>query len=496
MRLSPRSFHGGNASFRGRGRGRDPWDIRLLLAMPVYAFGKVSSRLLPAGVGVLPLVNVAVVGTWLLVVRRLRSRRPGRAPDTPSSWSGITYFSLHFAMLIGLISLFGPDERQSVQVVLDAATESAAHAWGTVLGEPGETVPWLIFDALLLGILVSGPPLLFSWVGGRLARRCDATLPRRRFQALTGLVSLGFAMAGLAIALTPQPIEEEREIAFDVQVIDQASGRPIAGAVLWVIDPFSNDSIDDQTAAPQTTLTDADGRARLHGRFDVRGDCNAFVTMGVFSPWGHWLEVAAADHQTRRISLTEVLGLCEDPRCPGLARVALDRGETPEDSFRDLAGIFTVGGAGFGGSCFNIEPDGRFAWLSWGCTFNLREYGYLKRHDRAIELVPIPHPGQETHPAMALKYRVIAWGKRLYLSPDDAMILRGFCREALIPNHPSESADMFGSYLRVSDKDRPQTGLPRVPLDVWAGFLAVELSLDNKESIMRLAPDAILPRIP
>ncbi len=468
------------------------WGFRHFFAVPVYEFGKVSYRSLPAGVGVLPWVNVATIGTWLFTARRIRSIRHGRAANPQSYSSGVTYFSLHFLMLGGLVSLFVPDATHCVQEVLDIATEFAAEAWKTAFGEPGEAVPWVILNSLILDVFISGPPLLLSWIGQGLATRCAATLPRRRFRVMTCLVSLGFASVALAIGLTPQPLDDEKEVDLDFQVVDKASGRPIAGAFLCMTDPF----FPDPTSTPPRALTDTDGRARLPGRFVVRGERNAFVTMGVFSPWGRWLEISAANHRTRRIPLAEVLGPFAAPNLPGLGKVALDRGETPEHLFRDLAGTFSRGG-GFGGSWFKIEPDGRFAWCAWGCVSpDSREYGYLKRHDGEIELVPVPHPGEEIHPAMTLKYRAIEWGDCLYLSVADERELQGFCQKALIPNRPWHSLGGYGSYLRESDRDKPQTGLPRLPPELWVRFLANELSLNNEGGSLRLALDSFLPKTP
>ena len=256
-------------------------------------------------------------------------------------------------------------------------------------------MPWLIAESALLGVLVSGPPLVLSWIGQMLAKRCAAMLPRPRFLALTGLVTLGFASAGLAIAVMPQPFEDEQEIAIDFQVVDRDSGRPIAAALLCIADPFS---YDPDSVTPRA-FADVNGHARLTGRFVASGERNAFRTMGTFSPWGRWLEVSAAGHRMVRMPLTEVLGPVADPACPCVGRVVLDRGPTPENAFGDLAGTYS-GGGGFGGSWFKIEPDGRFAWGAYGCTFRSREYGTIRRRGELIELTPIPHPGEEIHPLM------------------------------------------------------------------------------------------------
>jgi hypothetical protein len=386
-----------------------------------------------------------------------------------------------------------PDAVQSLQVALDAVTEYTAESWGAVFREPGGSIPWVILDSLVLGIIVSGLPLFCSWIGQVLATRCVATLPRRRFRVMTGLVSLGFASAALAICLTPQPFEDEQEVALDLQVVDEVTDRPINAAFVCITDPFSHDS----PPVPPRALTDNDGRARLTGRFVVHGERNAFRTMGLFSPWGRWLEVSAAGHGIRRIPLTEVLGQFADPARPIPRKVALARGEARADSFHDLAGVYTDGGRGFGGRWFEIKSDGRFAWCEWGCVPpDSQEYGYLKRHDKAIELVPVPHPGRDIDPHMAVEHRAIEWGARLYISPADQHELREFCRAALAPNHLSNSEYVKGTYLRESDRDRPRNGQPQLPMEVWVKFLTDELSLNNEEGSLRLALDSLIARHP
>jgi hypothetical protein len=400
-----------------------------------------------------------------------------------------TYFSLNFLMLVGLVGCFVPDASVSVRRALDPLTDFAADAYHSAFGEPGKSVPWLFVNSVILGVSISGPPLFLSWIGQTLAARSAATLPRYRFRAMTCLVSLGFAGVALAISLTPQPFEEEQQITLDFQVVDQVSGQPIAGAYVQLTDPFSDEPIPK---APQA-LTDPDGTVRLPSRFVVSGERNAFCTIGAFSPWGRWLEVSAVNHRTRRIPLAELLGECADPSCPGIARVALERGRTQEDSFKDLAGCYSFGG-GFGGCSFTIEPDGRFAWRAWGCTHYDKEYGYLKRRDGRIDLAPIPHAGKDIHEAMALNYRAIEWGDRVYLSVADECELQGFCRKALFPNRLWHCDRGAGTYLRESDRGKPQTGLPRVPPGAWVGFLANELSLNNEDGTLRILLDALLSR--
>jgi len=142
-----------------------------------------------------------------------------------------------------------------------------------------------------------------------------------------------------------------------------------------------------------------------------------------------------------------------------------------------------------------IEPDGRFAWSAGGCTWTAREYGYVKRHGGQIELAPIPHLGKEIHPAMFQKFREIPWGERLYVSIADERWLWEFCRQGLTPKRLSNPRFQDQHDLRRSDGDKPQTGLPQLPAEVWLGFLANEMDLNNEEGCLWLALDSLLARI-
>lgn len=349
-------------------------------------------------VGVLPLANVALIGTLLSAARWLPSTLHGRTGHRQSSLSAVTYFSLNILILGGLVSRFMPEAIPREVEICEAATGYAARGWLYVFGEPRNTVAWAIFNGSILGLLISGPPLLLCWIGHLLARRCTATLPWRRCRAVTCLVSFGFASAALAICLTPQPFEEDQEVPLDFQVVDEVSGRPIAGAFVCMTDPFSRDSSPN----PPRAFTDADGCARLTDGFIARGERNAFQTCGIFSSWGRWLEVSAEGHCTRRIPLPELLGSFSDPARQGVCEVRLTQGETPRNPLRCIAGSYSTGG-GFGGCWLKIEPDGRFAFCEWGCTYRSEEYGYLTLNDGTIELSTIPHPGREVDPAVISK---------------------------------------------------------------------------------------------
>jgi hypothetical protein len=118
----------------------------------------------------------------------------------------------------------------------------------------------------------------------------------------------------------------------------------------------------------------------------------------------------------------------------------------------------------------------------------------LRRHNERIELVPVPHPGTDVHPQVTVNYRPIQWGARIYLSPTDQHELGEFCRAALPLSRQAKFEYIEGSYLRESDLDKPRTGLPHLPADVWVKFVADEISLNNEQGSLRLALNSLIPR--
>jgi hypothetical protein len=451
-----------------------------------------SKELLP--IGALPLCNVALIGTWLFAKKQLRAIFRGRAADPRSPLSGVTFFSLHFLMLGGFVSLLRPDSIDFADDLLRDIQDYAENIWEAVFGEPAWKGAGFILHYLVPCAVLSGPFLLLSWVGQLLATRCAETVPRQRFRVVTGLVSFGFASVALAIGLTPHPFGHSQEVALDFQVVEKGSGLPIVDASIRMSDPFRVGRIPNSTSAS----TDASGRARLLERYFVSGERNAFRTVESFQTvtvWGRWLEISAANHRTVRMSLTKALVPSIHPARPTVGRIVLERGQTDASSFQDLAGTYQeLKDVSF----FQVEPDGRFAWyvLGWHLTPGYRPYGYLRRHGREIELDPIPDPRGEMQAAMPHEYRAIEWRHRLYVCADDTHVLRRFCRIALIPERLLQPHDMDGIYLRESDRNKPQTGLPRLPLEVWARCLASELSLDDEESGLRLALGFVLPKFP
>src|SRR5262249_3362387 len=123
------------------------------------------------------------------------------------------------------------------------------------------------------------------------------------------------------------------------------------------------------------------------------------------------------------------------------------------------------------------------------------EYGYVKRCGDEIELVPISHPGVLINMLGILKYRTVAWGNRHYLALADERAFKDLCRKALMPNRSSRVGYKTDTFLRESDRNKSQFGLPRLPPVVWANFAIDEISLQNEAGTLRFVVDSLVSRI-
>ncbi len=440
--------------------------------------------------GFLPLVNIALIGSVVYAFRWIRSSRlRGESARVSSSPSALTYFCIHFLLIGFLFAVFIPDKFESYRrLTIGPIREFESRVW-PVDSLNTTSIPTLALGATLAAIVFSGPTLILAGIGRRLARRYAASVPRRRFRMMTGLVSFGFAAAALAIVVFPQPFEhDDDEVVLSFRIVDKVSSQPIRSAFVRLTDPFPFHA----DATPPSAFTDADGRAQLIGHLPVKGERNLFRSMGVVSTWGRWLEVSAPGHQTVRLALPEVLTPTLDLEIPAFGLVALAKGETPEPRFRDLAGMFSTPSTGFGGTGIVIVPDGRFVWESSGCTYRAQEYGYVKWDGEEITLISIADPGREAHFAMTFKYRTITWGDSLYFSSTQAHELQSFCRAALAPRrHKFLRKPLV--MMREESPERPQVGLPRLPAKVWVGFALGEINPWNEDGALRLALQSIIP---
>lgn len=437
-------------------------------------------------VGAIPLFNVAMIGTSLVSMRGFRALANRRTATFSLGCIPFPLFSVHFSILLLLGVRYAPETTAQLRDAYGDLLTRPANELCKIVGEPGET-PLLIAAALVGGLVVSGPPLAAAWLGRLLARRCAARISPLRFGVLIGLISLAFGSAALAICVTPRPFRDERAVAIAIRVVDRDSGRPISGAVVSLLDPLRYGTEADSPRA----RTGRDGRARLAAPFEATGEANAFRDMGAFSTWGLWLEVTAAGHRTVRIPLPEVLGPEVDLAGPGLGTVMLERGRPPSLPFHALAGVYvSEGSSGFGGGFLKIEADGTFAWEGSGCMYRCLEYGRFCRRGQEIELSPVPQAGREPHPEVLARFRLVRWGSRFYLCHAEQKELEDFCWRVLNPNRRSRS-DLYGSYLRVERRERPLSGIPQVPMQVWVRCLRRELSESRLVAGLRSAIAAL-----
>jgi hypothetical protein len=423
-------------------------------------------------VGLSPLINVAMVSATVLLLRRLNSLRCGPGKIDGRSLAEFTYFSVHLVVLGCLTCFVMPGIFNVYREFLRPMTNAVDGIALRFLSEKTNPHGWLLVQCVMLGLYLSGPPIVLSYLGGMMAKRSGATLSRRRFLAMTCLVSLGFVGTALAVVVTPQPFRDYyHDVTLDFQIVDKDSGKPIGASFILIKNAFHS------FVTPARALTGPDGRARLTPRLLACGERNVFRTMGGFESWGQWLEISAAGYQTRRNALIEVFGPFGDLERPRVVRVALTRGTTEAGSFQDVAGRYRR---------FTIEQDGRFVYCDSGGCFGTphEEYGYLRRTDDGFALRFIPHAGVEPDIAVTVPYRAIRWGDRLYFCRTDDRTLEWFCRASLLAE---PSLLYWVADCRDTDRDWPHTDLPRLPVSVWVRFALSEVNPANQDSTLREA---------
>jgi hypothetical protein len=203
-----------------------------------------------------------------------------------------------------------------------------------------------------------------------------------------------------------------------------------------------------------------------------------------------------------------------DLETPLAGKVALTRGEAPEPEFRDLAGTYSGSTHPNGGATVTIYPDGRFIWQGGVHWYHYEEYGRVTQDQGELGFVSIPKPGRDNYLTMPYRYRstrverllaldqgvadstapyrcrTTRWGERQYLSTTEDHELQSFCRAVLAPKTIHGHVAM----LRESDLNKPQTGLPQLPLKVWVGFVLSGMNLRNEQGSLRLALESLIPR--
>ena len=140
-----------------------------------------------------------------------------------------------------------------------------------------------------------------------------------------------------------------------------------------------------------------------------------------------------------------------------------------------------------------IEANGEFTWTGPGGFMQPgpQDFGYVKRNGNAIALAPAAHLGRALHPLLESKLQIVPWGERLYLCSTQYDALQAFCRAGLNLPIPAIAVNMDREvYLRESDRSKPRTGLPRLPLNVWLKFALDEMRPRNADGSPRLRPES------
>ena len=120
--------------------------------------------------GVIPLLNVALIGSSVYLTRRLRLLERRREADPRSKPAGVTYFSLHFLVLGCLVAVLMP-ETIAIEHVLEPLEPYVSRGWLETIDECVDAIPDPLIVPIIAGLWYSAPPLLLSCIGGLLAKR-------------------------------------------------------------------------------------------------------------------------------------------------------------------------------------------------------------------------------------------------------------------------------------------------------------------------------------
>ena len=317
-------------------------------------------------IGVWPFANGVVLAVWLA----LASRR--------IFWAGAAFVGVHLVVFVWIFFAFTTELSRSYLSWSETGLEWAAVGWAVAFGSPDDSVPWLVASCLILGVFLSGPPLVLMGVGGRspdaapdLAR--DA-VPSDGRAGLAGVRDVG-----PCVAFRMDPFGEDQDVALEFRVVEQGTGRPIQAASVRIADALEVRHGEEEP----NEVTDQDGIAGFLGRFPAEGVRNAFRTLGSFSPYGRWLESTRADRRALRSRSAPLSGWKWTWKVKGAIRATTRPGEATAGPFEDVAGDYSPARPNvyFCGRLW-LEPDGRFACpVNGGHT--LPVYGFLRATGRS-----------------------------------------------------------------------------------------------------------------
>jgi hypothetical protein len=424
----------------------------------------------------LPLFSVAIFGTAFSLSRLAQRLWTRRKPALAGFSAGATLISVHFSVLavLGTRHVF----RGFMALPwLSRACASWMTPWRTWhFGIPSpirESVGYIAFFTIIL----SGPPILVAAIGGLLARRYARVLSPLRFRGLVCALSFGFACATLTLLLDLHPFHAEQNVEMSFRIVDEQSRQPIQGALVQISPEHGPHALSPRA------VSGPNGQASLTLEFRVKGRRNAFRAIGQCSTWGWWLDVHAPGFPRACIPLPDVLGLSADSEAP-TATIAMNRGAGPEDAFHDVAGIYRRTDIDENGD-FNlmISSDGRLGSdnVRWG----FHPSGMVSRRDGKLMLRIFPYFGKDVDPSLRSPYLPIRWRGKTYLASTQDSDLRGFCRAAILAYPRGRSLAARNVYVRTSDKEQGEAGLPPLPISVWWRFVIAELTFQDVDGLLR-----------
>jgi hypothetical protein len=271
--------------------------------------------------------------------------------------------------------------------------------------------------------------------------------------AVVSGLRVGLAVgAVLGLALTPFFLGTSRigskAVPIPFFVTDAATGPPLAGARIRLMNPAESIVAEGRTAA--------DGREDVWATFAASIEATAFGEKGTVSFYHWWLEISADGHDPLFVPLSDYAGRFRSwplrfprPRPMGLAR-AKPPGEVP---LSGLAGDYVRGDATLG-STLKLSADGRYVLQ----MVHKGGRGGMGERSGTVELLRgrLAFTNADKGRTLPRELVPFRWGERLYLVDPGAW-------SAQLLGPEPRSGPFGPAFLRVGDWDRMAGSLPELP---------------------------------
>lgn len=290
-----------------------------------------------------------------------------------------------------------------------------------------------------------------------------------RFRIRTLMLATGLVAVGIAIVqgcLFPKYWEETRLVPIRVRVSDDATGKPIQGALVKLDD-------DEEELPPGArSSTSASGLAKVERPCFSRGVTRGILTWGEVSFKGSWIEISHPDKESMRIPVREIAGASRSTwwATPPVFNVRMPR----SSPIARLSGSYSWGN-GYVGKTLELSATGRFRIGYWSDTGPFDETTCEGTADVSNFVLNLNCTGSGEHRhSEELTLIPVRWGTLIYMI--ESTRITEFCNAVNLGWEPHDSQMPTSFFFRELVKDQPITGLPELPPVYRRMLLAAPIS--------------------